>query len=51
MTTDSLDVRAMEGRLQRLEYENRRLKRVGILALTLIVMGQVVQKNRTIEAE
>lgn len=55
MTSQTTDMQAMLKRLEKLENENRSLKRAGLLGLTavgaLLLMGQAAPKSRMIEAE
>ena len=55
MASHTPDLQAVLEPLEKLERQNRRLKRAGLLALTavgaLLLMGQATPKSRTIEAE
>lgn len=50
MSNNSLDLQALAQRLERLEKQNPRLKRVGIIALlalaSFVLMGQAATKRR-----
>lgn len=55
MKPPTIDIEDLAQRLDRLERENRRLKRVGSLLVVgfaaMVLMGQTVPKSRTLEAE
>lgn len=55
MTTKHADWQNIQERLEHLEQENRRLKRIGILSVfilcSVLIMGQVSTQNRILEAE
>ncbi len=55
MFTDTPDPQSVTERLEKLERQNRRMKRAGVMALivvgAILLMGQTAPKSRTIEAE
>jgi hypothetical protein len=55
MTSQTLHIQAVVGRLEHVERENHRLKRWGAVALigivAMVLMGQAVPGSRTVEAE
>jgi hypothetical protein len=55
MTTQTADLAAVVGRLEKIERENRRLKYAGVVVLLLaaagLTMGQASPTSKTVEAE